>query len=71
MAWSWRLSRFESKELARLYLDPFPLLLDWNGIHSGKRYSKFENMWLKTGGLLKRLDRGGHHATFKDPQVTY
>ena len=41
--------------LARLASDHWPILLDCGGIRSGKRYFKFENMWLKSEGFVDRV----------------
>ena len=43
------------KRLVRLNSDHWPILLDCGGIHSGRRYFKFENMWLKSEGFVERI----------------
>jgi hypothetical protein len=35
--------------------DHFPILLDCEGFHGGRRYFKFENMWLKSYGFVDRV----------------
>ncbi|KAG6644474.1 hypothetical protein CIPAW_08G057000 [Carya illinoinensis] len=43
------------KCLPKLCSDHFPLLLDCGGLHEGRRYFKFENMWLKTEEFLDKI----------------
>ncbi|KAG6652145.1 hypothetical protein CIPAW_06G163400 [Carya illinoinensis] len=40
------------RRLPHLCSDHFPILLDGGGIHSGRSYFKFENMWLKSEGFV-------------------
>ncbi|KAG2710662.1 hypothetical protein I3843_04G038800 [Carya illinoinensis] len=48
------------KWLPQLCSHYFPLLLDCGGIHEGHRYFKFENMWLRWMGSLRKSACGGH-----------
>ncbi|KAG6644345.1 hypothetical protein CIPAW_08G049600 [Carya illinoinensis] len=39
----------------RVCSDHFPIVLDCGGIQEGKRYFKFENMWLKVEGFVDKV----------------
>ncbi|XP_042972866.1 uncharacterized protein LOC122304675 [Carya illinoinensis] len=54
---SWEAHYLEicQKSLPRVCSDHFPILLDCGGIHSGRRYFKFENMWLTTDGFVEMV----------------
>jgi hypothetical protein len=43
--------------LPRLLSDHFPLMLDCGSQREGKRYFKFENMWLKSDGFVGQVQR--------------
>ncbi|KAF5463070.1 hypothetical protein F2P56_019016 [Juglans regia] len=43
------------KRLVCLASDHWPILLDCGGIQSGRRYFKFESMWLKSEGFVERV----------------
>jgi hypothetical protein len=43
------------KRLPRLCSNHFSILLDCGGIPSGKRYFKFDNMWLKSEGFVESV----------------
>jgi hypothetical protein len=43
------------KRLQRLLSDHFPLLLDCGAPCGGKKYFKFENMWLKSEGFVDQV----------------
>ncbi|KAG6637079.1 hypothetical protein CIPAW_11G155500 [Carya illinoinensis] len=45
------------KKLQKIVSDHYPILLDCGGIVSGRRYFKFENMWLKDEGFVERVRR--------------
>ncbi|XP_041015022.1 uncharacterized protein LOC121257839 [Juglans microcarpa x Juglans regia] len=43
------------KRLPSINSDHLPILLDCSGIRGGRRYFKFENMWLKSEGFVERV----------------
>ncbi|KAG2725795.1 hypothetical protein I3760_01G083200 [Carya illinoinensis] len=43
------------KMLPHVCSDHFPILLDRGSIHGGRRYFKFENMWLATDGFIEKV----------------
>jgi hypothetical protein len=43
------------KRLPRQRSNYFSILLDCGGLHGGRRYFKFENMWLKSEGFVVRV----------------
>ncbi|XP_035551700.1 uncharacterized protein LOC118349876 [Juglans regia] len=52
-SWEAHYPKVSQKMLARVSLDHFPILLDCGGIQRGRRYFKFENMWLKANGFVE------------------
>jgi hypothetical protein len=53
--WEVKYPGLSQKQLLRLCLDHFPILLDCDGMIRGKRPFKFENMWLKHNGFVERV----------------
>ncbi|XP_040995666.1 uncharacterized protein LOC121241872 [Juglans microcarpa x Juglans regia] len=53
--WEAHYPEVSQKRLARVSSDHFPILLDCGGIHRGRRYFKFENMWLKVNGFVEMV----------------
>jgi hypothetical protein len=53
--WEAQFPDLVQKRLPRHCSDHFPILLDGGGIQGGRRYFKFENMWLKAEGFVDRL----------------
>ncbi|KAF5461269.1 hypothetical protein F2P56_017384, partial [Juglans regia] len=51
-AWEAHYPEVSQKRLARVSSDHFPIILDCGGIHRGRRYFKFENMWLTSNGFV-------------------
>ena len=43
------------KQLFRLFLDHFSILLEGGNFHRGRRPFRFENMWLKDEGFVERI----------------
>jgi hypothetical protein len=43
------------RRLPRLCSDHFPILLDCDAFLGGKRYFKFENMWIKSKSFVERV----------------
>ncbi|KAG6634121.1 hypothetical protein CIPAW_12G097200 [Carya illinoinensis] len=54
-SWETHFPTLCQKRLPRLCSDHFPLMLDCGGLHEGRKYFKFENMWLKTEGFLDKI----------------
>ncbi|KAG6660373.1 hypothetical protein CIPAW_03G101600 [Carya illinoinensis] len=53
--WESKFLEMCQKKLPRVGSDHFPILLDGGGIEGGRRYFKFENMWLKSEGFVERV----------------
>ncbi|KAG2711914.1 hypothetical protein I3760_04G100200 [Carya illinoinensis] len=68
--WS-RLDRFLQKRLDRVCSDHFSIVLDCGGIQEGKRYFKFENIWLKVEGFVDKVSRGGLRTLLRVHPVLY
>ncbi|KAF5476218.1 hypothetical protein F2P56_007951, partial [Juglans regia] len=54
-SWETHYPEVSQKQLARVSSDHFPIHLDCGGIHRGRRYFKFENMWLSADGFVEKV----------------
>ncbi|KAG6697656.1 hypothetical protein I3842_09G212200 [Carya illinoinensis] len=54
-SWETHFPNLCQKRLPRLCSDHFPILLDCGGLQEGRRYFKFENMWLKVDGFVENI----------------
>ncbi|KAG6626954.1 hypothetical protein CIPAW_15G089100 [Carya illinoinensis] len=54
-SWETHFPTLCQKRLPRLCSYHFPLLLDCGGLSEGRRYFKFENMWLKADGFTEKI----------------
>ncbi|KAG6706733.1 hypothetical protein I3842_07G236000 [Carya illinoinensis] len=53
--WETHFPNLCQKRLPRLCSDHFSILLDCGGLQEGRRYFKFENMWLKVDGFVEKI----------------
>ncbi|KAG6635923.1 hypothetical protein CIPAW_11G076800 [Carya illinoinensis] len=54
-SWEAHFTEVCQKRLARVRSDHFPIMLDCGDIHNGRRYFKFENMWLAAEGFVEMV----------------
>jgi hypothetical protein len=53
--WDAKFPDLSQRRLPRLCSDRFPILLDCGSVHCGRRYFKFENIWLKAEGFVDKV----------------
>ncbi|KAG6624060.1 hypothetical protein CIPAW_16G000400 [Carya illinoinensis] len=54
-SWEAHFPKLCQKRLSHVCSDHFPILLDYGGIHGGRLYFKFENMWLATDSFVENV----------------
>ncbi|KAF5477099.1 hypothetical protein F2P56_003775 [Juglans regia] len=54
-SWEAHYPKLCQKRFPRVGSDHFPIILECGGIHEGKRYFKFENMWLEVEGFVDKV----------------
>ncbi|XP_041001721.1 uncharacterized protein LOC121247439 [Juglans microcarpa x Juglans regia] len=54
-SWEAHYPEVSQKRLAQVSSDHFPIFLDCEGIHRGRRYFKFKNMWLTADGFVEMV----------------